>query len=236
MKQSIVFMVVTAGIVTVMPVVTGRAQAPPSPDQVVAALKQNLADSQKRIRQYEWVETTTVSLKGEEKSRKQQRVYYGVDGKLTKLPIGAQPPASGGGRGIKGRIVENKKDDMAEYMERAVSLIHQYVPPNPAQIQKAKDGGNVALRPLSQGKVRVELQNFVQPADLLSLDVDAKSAALSGIKVATYLDKKEDAVTLDVSFSALPDGTSYSQRTTLDAKAKNISVVLENSGYRPLAQ
>ncbi len=31
---------------------TGAAQAPPTPDQMVAALKQNLAESQKRLRQY----------------------------------------------------------------------------------------------------------------------------------------------------------------------------------------
>ena len=40
---------------------------------------------------------------------------------------------------MKGKIVENKKDEMQDYMERAVTLIHTYVPPSPAQIQKAKD-------------------------------------------------------------------------------------------------
>ena len=77
-------------------------QAAPTPDQVVAALKQNLAESQKRLRQYEWIETTVISLKGEEKSRKQQRVYYGADGKLIKLPVGEPQPqaASGGAAGV----------------------------------------------------------------------------------------------------------------------------------------
>src|SRR5262245_9818535 len=94
----------------------GTAQNAPSPDQIVAALKQNLAESQKRLRQYEWIETTTISLKGEEKSRKQQRVYYGADGTLTKAPIAAAPasqPQQSGRRGgrLKQRIVENKKDE-----------------------------------------------------------------------------------------------------------------------------
>jgi hypothetical protein len=34
------------------------APAPPTPNQMVATLKQNLAEGQKRLRQYEWVETT----------------------------------------------------------------------------------------------------------------------------------------------------------------------------------
>ena len=217
-------------------------QAAPTPDQIVAALKQNLAESQKRLRQYEWIETTVISLKGEEKSRKQQRVFYGADGKLTKLPLGAPPPqaapAEGGRRGgrAKERIVENKKNDMQEYMEKAAALIHQYVPPSPERIQQAKDAGNVKLQPQPDGKARVELRNFVQPSDVLAIDVDGKAATLAALSVATYLEKKEDAVTLAVGFGTLADGTNYAARTALEATAKNISVVVENSGHRPLAR
>jgi hypothetical protein len=239
-NQRAALWIVTIGIVTSVSVGGWAAQAPATPDQMVAALKKNLEESQKRLRQYEWVETTVISLKGEEKSRKQQRVYYGADGTLTKLPIGEPPPqaAQGGGRGgrLKKRIVENKKDEMQDYMERAGNLIHLYVPPSPAQIQKAKDAGNMLLRPPQQGKVRVEFPEFVQPSDLLAIDVDAAALLLSAINVATYLDKPEDAVTLDVRFATLADGTSYTSQTTLDAKAKNIRVVVENSGHRPLVR
>jgi len=67
--------VAIAAIVALQPASSARAQAPASPDQMVAALKKNLADGQAKLRQYEWVEPTSISLKGEEKSRKQQRVY-----------------------------------------------------------------------------------------------------------------------------------------------------------------
>jgi hypothetical protein len=125
---------------------------------------------------------------------------------------------------------------MQEYMERAVGLIHQYVPPSPERIQQARDAGNVKLQPQADGQVRVELRNFVQPSDVLAIDVAAKAATLTAVSVATYLEKKEDAVTLTVGFSALPDGTSYAARTTLEASAKNIRVIVENSGHRPLAR
>jgi hypothetical protein len=218
---------------------SSTAQTPGSPDELVAALKQNLAESQKRIRQYEWIETTSISLKGEEKSRKQQRVYYGADGKLTKVPIGDAQAAQGDAgrsRGLKHRAAEGKKEEIQAYMEKAANLIHQYVPPDPAQIQKAKDAGNMALRPQPDGKMRVEFQNYVQPSDLLGIDVDAKAALLSGLSVATYVEKKEDPVTLNVRFGSLADGTIYAAQSTLEAKAKNIRVVVENSGHRPLAK
>jgi len=236
-----VLAVIGISILMSLPVARTVAQAPPTPDQMVAALKQNLAESQKRLRQYEWTETTAISLKGEEKSRKQQRVYYGADGKLTKQPLGdppAQAAQSGGRRGgrVKEQVIENKKNDMQEYMEKAAALIQQYVPPNPAQIQKAKDAGQMKVQPQPDGKVRVEFRNYVQPNDQMSIDVDAKAALLSGLSVATYLEKPEDAVTLNVRFATLADGSSYTAQTALEAKAKNIRVVVENSGHRPLAR
>ena len=239
--NQLAFAVVVAGLTTAWSA-AGTAQTAPTPDQIVASLKQNLAESQKRLRTYEWIETTAISLKGEEKSRKQQRVYYGADGKLTKTPIGAapapqpqQPSGRRGGGRVKERVVENKKDEMQEYMEQAVALIHKYVPPDAALIQKAKDAGRMQVQPV-QGIVRAEFKDFVQPADAMAIDVDAKALLLSALTVSTYLDKKEDAVTLDVRFGSLADGTGYSARTTFEAKAKNIRVVLENSGHRPLAK
>ena len=232
---------VMAGVLVSVAAVRGAVQAPASPDQLVSTLKQNLADSQKRLRQYEWIETTVISLKGEEKARKQQRAYYGADGKLTKVAIGeaAPPPAANrGGRGgrVRERVIENKKDEMQEYMERASALIHRYVPPDPALIQKAKDAGRMKVTPPQEGKLHVEFPDFVQPSDLMTIDVDAKALLLSALNVGTYLDKPEDKVTLDVRFGTLTDGTSYTSRTTLDAKAKSITVVIENSGHRPLGK
>ena len=232
---------VLAGITT-LGSAAGTAQTRPSPDQVVAGLKQNVAESQMRLRQYEWIETTAISLKGEEKSRKQQRVYYGADGTLTKVPMGsapaAPPPEPAGRRGgrAKERIVENKKDEMKEYMERAAALIHKYVPPSAVLIQKAKDEGKLQVAPAQPGTVRAAFRDFVQAGDSMAIDVDVKALLLNALTVATYLDKAEDAVTLDVRFGTLADGTSYSAKTTFEAKAKNIQVVIENTGHRPLAR
>jgi hypothetical protein len=217
-------------------------QAGPTPQERVAALKQSMQESQTKIRQYEWIETTIISLKGEEKGRTQKRCYYGSDGKLQKVAIGdpapaQQPPPSGGRRGrVKAKIVENKKDDMKDYMERAAALVQQYVPPQPADIQRAKDAGKVTANPGGPGLVRLEFPNYLKPGDRLSIDVDAAANQLRGLTVASYLDQSKDAVVLAVQLGALADGTSYTAQTTLDAAAKNIRVVIQNAGHQPLAR
>src|SRR4051812_1861033 len=105
----------------------------------VSAVKQSLQQGLAKARQYEWIETTIISLKGEEKARTQKRCYYGADGKVQKLSLeqpakpADQSTAGRRGRGgrVKEHVVEKKKDEMKEYMERAAALIQQYVPPSP---------------------------------------------------------------------------------------------------------
>ena len=63
--------------------------APATPEQRVAMLKQWLQASQAQLRKYEWVETTVITKDSEEKSRQQNTVYYGADGKLQR----GRPPA-----------------------------------------------------------------------------------------------------------------------------------------------
>ena len=226
-------------------VADGRAEQAPAggqgPDRV-AALKQSMAASQKQLRQYEWIETTIISMKGEEKSRKQQRCYYGADGKVQKIAIdsgqAAEPSGGGGGRRrgggrVKESIVENKKEGMQDYMEQAGGLIHQYVPPNPDLIEKSKAAGKVATRPGAAGQVGLDFNDYLKAGDRLSVELDGANNRLLGLNVASYLESPEDVVTLAVQFATLPDGTSYIAQTTLDAKAKNVRVVTQNSGHRP---
>ncbi len=200
--------------------------------QRVAALKQNVARDQQSIRQYEWIETTVISLKGEEKSRKQQQCYYGADGVLQKVTVDASPPPDKK-RGIRGRVIAKKTEELTDYMKAAVALVKTYVPPDPARIQAVKDAGNVSLDLPGGGKgARLNFRNYQKPGDVLTVEVDPATNRVIGLTVATYLDDPKDTVTLNVSFLTLQDGTGYPASEVLVATAKNLSVNITNSGYR----
>ena len=211
-------------------------EGPAGLEAQVGALKQSMQQSQAQLRKYEWVETTIVSLKGAEKDRKQQRCYYGSDGKVQKILLDEEKTAPPSGGRLKQRIVQKKTGEMKDYMESAGALIQRYVPPSPADIDSARQRQKIVLKPGQGGRARVEFSDYLQPGDLMAIDLDAAANRLVGLSVNTYLDKAEDAVTLTVGFATLPDGTNYNAQTTLDAKAKNITVVVQNSGHRPVAR
>jgi len=207
------------------------AQQPTAAERA-AMLKANIAASQAVLKQYEWIETTVVSLKGEEKSHKQERCYYGADGGLQKVEI-SESPEPRKKRGLRGRIAERKTEELTDYMKSAVALVKTYVPPTPAKIQAAKDAGKVAIDILDPGKrARLNFRDYEKPGDSLGVKVDLVSNRPLGLTVSSYLDDATDIVTLDVGMKQLNDGTSYPADITLNAKAKKLTVKVQNSGYR----
>jgi hypothetical protein len=210
----------------------------PAPQERAAAIKEQVAKNQASLKQYTWVETTEISLKGEVKKKEQKQCSYGADGKVQKTPIPGAAPApappaqqSGGRRGgrAKQAIVENKVEDLKDYMEKVAALVHEYVPPAPDKIQAAQSAGSVSALP-SGG---IAIANYVKPDDLLSIGFDMAAKKITTYKVNSYVEKpKEDEVTLTVTFGRLADGTSYPQETVLKAAAKNVQVKVTNSGYK----
>ena len=84
--------------------------------------------------------------------------------------------------------------------------------------------------------MRIELKDYLQPGDKLTLVVNGAANTIAALNVATYLDKPDDVVALDVQFASLTDGAGYAGQTTFDAKAKDIRVVIQNTGHRLMKQ
>jgi hypothetical protein len=223
--------------------VTTSAQGP-SPQEKIAALKQSLAANQAALRQYSWIETTVISMKGEVKKQEQKQCSYGADGKVQKTPLSGGAPAAskkedektrggrrGGGR-AKEAIVENKVEELKDYMERVAALVHEYVPPDPQKLQAAQAAGHLTLQPSSGGVAMLEAKDYVKHGDSLSIGFDS-ALKLSSFNATSYVEKpKEDDVTLAVTFGKLADGTAFPQQVLLDVKAKQIQVKVTNAGHK----
>jgi hypothetical protein len=213
-------------------VMPAMAQPQPNAAERAAALKATMAASQTVLKHYEWVENVVISIKDEEKSHQMNRCYFGADGGVQKIPLTTPPPVEKK-RGLRGRIIENKREEMTDYMKSAVALVKSYVPPSPALIQAAKDHGNVSVDIIEPGKrARLNFRNYLKPQDNLSVEFDLTTNHLLRMTVKSHLESVEDAVNLEARFGSLADGTTYTETVTLDAPAKNIRVKIDNSGYR----
>jgi hypothetical protein len=202
----------------------------------IAQLKQSIAANQAKLGTYQWVETTEVSLKGEIKKREQKQCRYGPDGQVQRTPLGEAGGGNKPQRGLKGKIVEKKVDELKDYMERVGSLMKRYVPPDPEKMQVCFQAGKAGLNRLGGGMASLIFQDYAKPGDKVALAFDTAAKKLQSYSVNTYLDSPQDAVTLAADFSGLPDGTNHIAHTRLNATGKQIVVNTTNSNYRTVGQ
>ena len=217
-----------------------QAHPPPTPQQRVAMLKQWLQASQMQLRAYEWVETTVMLKDGEEKSRKVNKIIHDIDGAEQKVPVDTgEGKKSGGPPGllplgrIAKRAAKRKQEELTEYMQSAGALVKSYVPPDANLIQQSMNAGNFSSNMVDPGRrVQLEFRNYLKSGDSLRVNIEIPTNRLLGLEVSSYLEAQKDAVQLNVVMDVMPDGTIYTSKTTLNAPAEKITVIIENSDHR----
>ena len=210
------------------------AAEPPAAERVVA-LKAHLAESQSVLRQYEWLETTIFSVDRMETSCSQQRVSYNADGTIRKVPIDLPVPQNNM-RGECEKGPAPKKQEMTGYMWDAVHLVHQYIPLNPNGLQAVTEGGTLSFtitEPAIRG--RLTIIDFLVKGDRVDLELDLTNNRPLSLNINSYLDSKQDPLTLTATLASLYGSATFARETVLEAKKKKLKVIIKNSEYRKIA-
>jgi hypothetical protein len=198
----------------------------------LGSVKQAAAANQAALRQYQWTESMQFSVGSMQRPPKQFTCKYGPDGTVQKTPIGDTPEQQPSGLGAK--LIEQKEEQMKEYMGRVQDLVHQYVPPDPDKMQKAYAAGNATMSASTPGVMQLTFKNYVQNGDTMTFSFDENSKKMSNLSISSYLDGPSDAVNVSVQFDTLPDGTSHPSQTTINVAAKNLTVTTTNSNYQKI--
>ena len=208
----------------------GLAQQPTAQERAVA-LKASLAASQALLKPYEWVETTVVSLKGEEKTRQMNRCYNGADGKVQKIPL----TVTRAGPEEKEAARQDRRGQ-----ERGPGRLHeggggarQAVRPTRPGQNPGRQGRLASSRvtPLPPQRARLTFTDYLKAGDSLAIEVDLGSNRPLEAKVSSYLDSLKEPVTMDVKFGTLDNSATYVASTLLKLPSKDLTVDVQNSGY-----
>jgi hypothetical protein len=215
-------------LVIAIPVIAQNAAL----QEKLAAVKQAATENKQKLRQYQWIETLQLTLKGDAKPPSQNLCRYGPSGNVQKTAIGLPPEQPSGGR-VKKRIIEKKKAEMKEYMQDVKVLLDMYLPPDPQKMQQAYQAGKVSFNPVG-AVVNLIFKDYAQAGDQMTLGFDTAAKKLTTLNINTYMGKSKDVVTLQVQMASLPDATNYPQQTVLNATAKQLVVTTTNSDYQKL--
>ena len=94
----------------------------PELQQKLAAVKQVVGENKQSLQQYQWMETTQLTLKGDAKPPSENMCQYGPGGEVQKTPVGPPPEPPSGGR-MKQKVIAKKKAEMKDYMGDVKSLL-----------------------------------------------------------------------------------------------------------------
>jgi hypothetical protein len=203
--------------------------------QKLAAVKQSIAANQQALRSYTWLEKTELSLKGEVKATKVDSCRYGPDGKVQKTPV-VQPPPPEKKRGLRGKIVANKTEEMKDELQATVALIQQYVPPASDRIQVVMNAGTASVGQAGPELLAFTFPGYAKAGDALTITFDKAITALRQIDVKTWLEKPEEPATLRVVMQSMPNGISFPGSIVLSIPASKLEVRVTKSNYQKLAK
>ena len=121
-------------------------------------------------------------------------------------------------------------------MKTAIAKIQTYLPPDPDKIQQIYAAGKASIQVLDPGKkFKLSFPDYNETGDMLSISLDKEHNKIMGATVNTYIDDPKQKVDFNITYGNLPDGTQYAASTILDAQAKQVKIVIENSGYKKAA-
>lgn len=203
------------------------------PKAVMAQIKKNLDSSQKNLSTFTWIETTTIYKGDEVKSEMKNQCSYGWDRKIAKVPIGAPAAEEKEKRGVRGKIVENKKEDMSDYVKKSIAKVHEYLPPNPEKLKAINAAGKVNIQVVQANvKYTMSFPDYLKAGDKMAITLDMQKALFGGIVVNTFLDKPDDKINFTLNYGVLTDGTEYPAETILDLPKEGLKIVIKNDGYK----
>jgi len=203
--------------------------------QRIEEMKLAAAQNKQALAQYTWLETLTITLKGEQKGVERSEVRMGPDGQPEKTPLGVSGTEDAGGGRLKRRIVAKKKEEYKDYAQRIKSLIQRYVPPDRDKLADAYQSGNILMGPQAGGaQYRLVISNYVKPGDKMTLVIDKAQKQIVSLSIATYLDNPQDAVNVNAQFASIPGGPNHVSQETIDGVSKQLRIDILNSEYRKI--
>jgi len=190
-------------------------------------LAATMAENARLLHQYTFKQRTEAKYKGEDKIVRTSQVRFDPDGKRQTTLISQ----TGGeeATGLGHRIIQKKRDEMKEYVERLSALVENYLPPDPDKFREALAKAEIGQ---AGNQMALTMKNYVKAGDSLVIVADPVTRKLVRLELKTTLDKDPISVTADMAF--VPNGPSYPGVTKVKAPSKNLEIDISQYDFMKL--
>jgi hypothetical protein len=213
--------------------------------QKVEQMQMAMAWNEQQLHSYQWVESTTMTVKTRSIPTKQSLCRYAADGTVVKTVLGIPVEPKSGRRGNPFKqTAEAKKEETQDEVDQIQSLVQKYLPFDPKKIKEVLRAGKVFFEHDGTNSDAVILVDYAKSGDQLRISMNPTTKQVERISIKTYLDAPGDDafeegaavdVAVDVHFAVLPDGTLYPALMSIESPSKKLSITSANSKFSKVA-
>lgn len=189
-----------------------------------------MAQNIEALKKYSWKVRTEVKMDGETKSVSLVLLRFDIDGKIQKTPLSA-PPQPKKARGIKGRKMKQKQEEMQELIQGLSQTTMAYLHPYPQQVEDFLQKANVweGKSGATGGSTRIEGNGFIKPKDSVNYYLHSETKSPLKMEAKTDFGGKPMQITAD--YRDLPNGPTYVAKVIVTYPEAKMQLIIENFDY-----
>jgi hypothetical protein len=190
--------------------------------QVSAAAAANRA----QLAGYVWTRTVQVFVGGELKNTVVSSQAVGPDGKIVTTAVSSTPTDKIPG-GIRGDIAKKKIAEMKAYVDDALQVSVSYLYMSKGKMVDFFDNGGISQ---SGNTITIKGSNVNKPNDQLTMQVATGSLAYISQSFSSTV-TSGDAISGTINYKTFSNGLTAINNGELDLPAKNMKLMVSNTGY-----
>ncbi len=190
--------------------------------QVSAAAAANRA----QLASYVWTRTVQIFADGELKVTNVSSLSVGSDGKIVTTAVSSTPakPLPGG---IRGDIARKKIAEIKTYVDDALQVSSGYLYMSKGKMVDYFDNGGISQ---SGTTITVKGSNVNKPNDQLTMMIATGTLAFISQSFNSTV-TNGDAISGTINYKTFSNGLTAINNGELDLPAKNMKLMISNSGY-----
>jgi hypothetical protein len=203
-----------------------NAQDLPTKNEL-AAIGQAQLTNQTKLSHYTWQETQFISVNGEAVDYRLYSVSIGANGQYKRNLVTEHT-------GQEAIFEPKRKEQLSQYgpyAQQLCELANQYTLLNSEGLTRANSRGEVVLLH-EDDSIKLTIKNYSKPGDSLAMTINQRTHQLLKVWAKSYLTDPQDAVTIQVEFAELPDGTNHVATAEIDSASRHLTVKLTNWSYQ----
>jgi hypothetical protein len=175
---------------------------------------------------YVWTRTVQIFADGELKVTNVSSLSIGPDGKIVTTAVSSTPakPLPGG---IRGNIAKKKIEEIKTYVEDALQVSSGYLYMSKGKMVDFFDNGGISQ---SGTTITVKGSNVNKPNDQLTMMIATGTLAFISQSFNSTI-TNGDAVSGTINYKTFSNGLTAINNGELDLPAKNMKLMISNTGY-----